>query len=70
MADVRMMFRNGSIECLNFSAYPLSGVSQTRVNTGPRICACAVKNFRLRPWSSTFAWPVVGSVVLGSWLRV
>ena len=40
--DVREMLRNGSTVCLNFSAYPLSGVSQIRLKTGPMICADSV----------------------------
>ncbi len=41
-ADVRVMLRNGSTVCLNFSAYVLFGVSQIRLKTGPMIWAESV----------------------------
>ena len=35
IAVVRLMARNGSTECLNFSAYPFSGVFQTVADHRP-----------------------------------
>src|SRR2546423_8133448 len=60
--DVRVMFRKGSTVCLNFSAYPLFGVSQMRLKTGPTICVDIVKKRRLSPLSTT----LVNARVTGS----
>ena len=40
---VSWTFKNGSMVCLNFSAYELCGVSQIRLKTGPTICDCTEK---------------------------
>ena len=47
------MLRNGSTVCLNFSAYPLFGVSQILLKTGPTICVCSVKKRRFNGSSVT-----------------